>query len=60
MSASLVGSEMCIRDRSEGCPEVPDTRPERSMGYGRQRAGAAPNHQPQTCLLYTSDAADDM
>eukprot|EP00969_Alexandrium_andersonii_P111470 4922769-Alexandrium_andersonii.AAC.1 len=60
MSASLVGSEMCIRDRL----------PPRTVGPGssggRRRARRRP--QPTTptsrgercCLLYTSDAADDM
>eukprot|EP00969_Alexandrium_andersonii_P189539 8374147-Alexandrium_andersonii.AAC.1 len=60
MSASLVGSEMCIRDRlkaSKRCVRpleaasgaaVPLSWP---VGVG---AAARP------CLLYTSDAADDM
>eukprot|EP00969_Alexandrium_andersonii_P020049 875423-Alexandrium_andersonii.AAC.1 len=61
MSASLVGSEMCIRDRflvlsgavgrifgrSPNMPEGPETA---SGGVGQYRH----------CLLYTSDAADDM
>eukprot|EP00969_Alexandrium_andersonii_P132357 5852422-Alexandrium_andersonii.AAC.1 len=61
MSASLVGSEMCIRDRS--------TTP-----TSRKRVNEGPPIQPQlrrvpklncitpsgACLLYTSDAADDM
>eukprot|EP00969_Alexandrium_andersonii_P260810 11531022-Alexandrium_andersonii.AAC.1 len=61
MSASLVGSEMCIRD---SC-----------LAHGRGCAGgsgAELSEQPLThrghplvhlrdaCLLYTSDAADDM
>eukprot|EP00969_Alexandrium_andersonii_P251157 11100860-Alexandrium_andersonii.AAC.1 len=60
MSASLVGSEMCIRDSH--CTD------------SVIRAMARPNHQLTTnnitvhelallcmiCLLYTSDAADDM
>eukprot|EP00969_Alexandrium_andersonii_P251249 11104965-Alexandrium_andersonii.AAC.1 len=60
MSASLVGSEMCIRD---------------SLALGGARRGLPLAHQvlqdvglavlllPQpaeACLLYTSDAADDM
>eukprot|EP00969_Alexandrium_andersonii_P124858 5519072-Alexandrium_andersonii.AAC.1 len=60
MSASLVGSEMCIRDRccslqlrpwgawrrdAEGAARTP---PAPGLGRGRR------------CLLYTSDAADDM
>eukprot|EP00969_Alexandrium_andersonii_P157733 6970954-Alexandrium_andersonii.AAC.1 len=60
MSASLVGSEMCIRDRvCRSHPlawSPPVTRPCLSA-LVRQRAGGA---QPESCLLYTSDAADDM
>eukprot|EP00969_Alexandrium_andersonii_P243909 10776558-Alexandrium_andersonii.AAC.1 len=60
MSASLVGSEMCIRDRT---PE------ERRLRRGIRRAqearllastGCALPRGLRTCLLYTSDAADDM
>eukprot|EP00969_Alexandrium_andersonii_P335436 14824951-Alexandrium_andersonii.AAC.1 len=60
MSASLVGSEMCIRDR---------LWPTRPMCKGwptplRLTVPGAPSHLPpdrrRTCLLYTSDAADDM
>eukprot|EP00969_Alexandrium_andersonii_P011885 517992-Alexandrium_andersonii.AAC.1 len=60
MSASLVGSEMCIRDRgplaSSACVGLSSRR-------RRQNRGAAAG--PKTpflviCLLYTSDAADDM
>eukprot|EP00969_Alexandrium_andersonii_P222133 9811491-Alexandrium_andersonii.AAC.1 len=61
MSASLVGSEMCIRDSlAVVC------RPWMATGRG----GTAPPVQLylpreppvviQVCLLYTSDAADDM
>eukprot|EP00969_Alexandrium_andersonii_P095180 4204105-Alexandrium_andersonii.AAC.1 len=60
MSASLVGSEMCIRDSS---PLAHSDRP--ASAAARRLAVAAPRHsiQPRTrppCLLYTSDAADDM
>eukprot|EP00969_Alexandrium_andersonii_P287951 12730179-Alexandrium_andersonii.AAC.1 len=60
MSASLVGSEMCIRDslrigRSvhEG-PLLP--------GAGRSGGSGTIPRSPmaKSCLLYTSDAADDM
>eukprot|EP00969_Alexandrium_andersonii_P273822 12102917-Alexandrium_andersonii.AAC.1 len=60
MSASLVGSEMCIRDRPSSA-RLPSLRPPRLplplprlSQPARPRTGAAP------CLLYTSDAADDM
>eukprot|EP00969_Alexandrium_andersonii_P217975 9627915-Alexandrium_andersonii.AAC.1 len=60
MSASLVGSEMCIRDRfrelpgrgsAQGLARAPPALSEHS---GPSEPLAAP------CLLYTSDAADDM
>eukprot|EP00969_Alexandrium_andersonii_P204610 9041858-Alexandrium_andersonii.AAC.1 len=62
MSASLVGSEMCIRDRAQTRPQ--DLRPEapeeralhRFLCADAESADAA----GRRCLLYTSDAADDM
>eukprot|EP00969_Alexandrium_andersonii_P100207 4420239-Alexandrium_andersonii.AAC.1 len=61
MSASLVGSEMCIRD---------SPRSAQSFAFGAREAGlfgcfaglvTSKGRLPlQTCLLYTSDAADDM
>eukprot|EP00969_Alexandrium_andersonii_P179605 7939343-Alexandrium_andersonii.AAC.1 len=60
MSASLVGSEMCIRDR------IP---PGRSLLPGASQCTTPDDHdEPRgrgadargACLLYTSDAADDM
>eukprot|EP00969_Alexandrium_andersonii_P023049 1008242-Alexandrium_andersonii.AAC.1 len=60
MSASLVGSEMCIRDSratspvttiSQSCP--------RSMTRGAGSARVS-SRRVRGCLLYTSDAADDM
>eukprot|EP00969_Alexandrium_andersonii_P090725 4005345-Alexandrium_andersonii.AAC.1 len=61
MSASLVGSEMCIRDRGrpQGC---------RVAKCERRGRSACPNPEGKdgetkegySCLLYTSDAADDM
>eukprot|EP00975_Prorocentrum_lima_P010613 2253742-Prorocentrum_lima.AAC.1 len=61
MTSSLVGSEMCIRDRKWGrhVPEeshvarVPAARP----NLGTERCAGA---VMLGCLLYTSDAADDM
>eukprot|EP00969_Alexandrium_andersonii_P029775 1300120-Alexandrium_andersonii.AAC.1 len=60
MSASLVGSEMCIRDRGDaralqGRPPLPPS----SLSVVLE---AALNDEEWTggCLLYTSDAADDM
>eukprot|EP00969_Alexandrium_andersonii_P096911 4278084-Alexandrium_andersonii.AAC.1 len=60
MSASLVGSEMCIRD------SVP-TGPPSSMSDDKIAALEAKLADAvkriaelEACLLYTSDAADDM
>eukprot|EP00969_Alexandrium_andersonii_P221965 9803781-Alexandrium_andersonii.AAC.1 len=60
MSASLVGSEMCIRDRL--CQPRPGQSPQvRGEGRGGQKGVLARTEWgPLTCLLYTSDAADDM
>eukprot|EP00969_Alexandrium_andersonii_P010828 471486-Alexandrium_andersonii.AAC.1 len=60
MSASLVGSEMCIRDRPP--------KPRRAGHFSGPVEAAAKSLQRcctlaggrRTCLLYTSDAADDM
>eukprot|EP00969_Alexandrium_andersonii_P200090 8838883-Alexandrium_andersonii.AAC.1 len=57
MSASLVGSEMCIRDRTTAA----------SGAAVKVRTIASPSFlavppipmRKNTCLLYTSDAADD-
>eukprot|EP00975_Prorocentrum_lima_P022235 4677314-Prorocentrum_lima.AAC.1 len=60
MTSSLVGSEMCIRDRNKS----------QAPGRAEPQAFVARRAEPQTanhdyvlscvCLLYTSDAADDM
>eukprot|EP00969_Alexandrium_andersonii_P230135 10163752-Alexandrium_andersonii.AAC.1 len=60
MSASLVGSEMCIRDRSRRLwcrlgVRLPGPRPKAPGCWG-----LTPSRAPHLCLLYTSDAADDM
>eukprot|EP00969_Alexandrium_andersonii_P172319 7617872-Alexandrium_andersonii.AAC.1 len=61
MSASLVGSEMCIRDRTDtdadlghNITRVVGTRT--TEPYCNRKA----SEQVLDCLLYTSDAADDM
>eukprot|EP00969_Alexandrium_andersonii_P057191 2522770-Alexandrium_andersonii.AAC.1 len=60
MSASLVGSEMCIRDSLP--PD--DALVRHGDAYGlpsRIGRGLPPaNAEVAACLLYTSDAADDM
>eukprot|EP00969_Alexandrium_andersonii_P031297 1365829-Alexandrium_andersonii.AAC.1 len=61
MSASLVGSEMCIRDRAELETEIVEADNveteivEKEIVETEIKAEIA-----ETCLLYTSDAADDM
>ena len=55
-----MGSEMCIRDRARGARR----RRDRDLGAahaGVRGRGAAAVHaaRPGTCLLYTSDAADE-
>eukprot|EP00975_Prorocentrum_lima_P023969 5043530-Prorocentrum_lima.AAC.1 len=61
MTSSLVGSEMCIRDSWRTmCPlsqrEATSAAPVLRTGHPQINAPAP----PQSCLLYTSDAADDM
>eukprot|EP00969_Alexandrium_andersonii_P118058 5221447-Alexandrium_andersonii.AAC.1 len=60
MSASLVGSEMCIRDSRETLGNCRETSREVWGGLGRSREASAGVGRPWGCLLYTSDAADDM
>eukprot|EP00975_Prorocentrum_lima_P045354 9497661-Prorocentrum_lima.AAC.1 len=60
MTSSLVGSEMCIRDRGHPGPEPGAITQSRSCDS--RSAIRDPPASPSTmaCLLYTSDAADDM
>eukprot|EP00969_Alexandrium_andersonii_P119775 5295751-Alexandrium_andersonii.AAC.1 len=60
MSASLVGSEMCIRDSPCAALGIDGSR--RSLQFQLRAAGAPPEarRSRRACLLYTSDAADDM
>eukprot|EP00975_Prorocentrum_lima_P025386 5333189-Prorocentrum_lima.AAC.1 len=61
MTSSLVGSEMCIRDSF--CRVIWLVHP-RGSGFGRRwRRNTVNARGPAPCfccLLYTSDAADDM
>eukprot|EP00969_Alexandrium_andersonii_P342727 15149308-Alexandrium_andersonii.AAC.1 len=60
MSASLVGSEMCIRD-SFSREDQTATSSSSALTPRPTSQGCGPGQaQPGTCLLYTSDAADDM
>eukprot|EP00975_Prorocentrum_lima_P023007 4843088-Prorocentrum_lima.AAC.1 len=61
MTSSLVGSEMCIRDRR--CPA--ELRKflkshKHQQAVAGAEAGARTAVGAANCLLYTSDAADDM
>eukprot|EP00969_Alexandrium_andersonii_P234842 10369324-Alexandrium_andersonii.AAC.1 len=61
MSASLVGSEMCIRDRTTA--DLVAARVLRTYSRRRSPSVARPAQEAASsgpCLLYTSDAADDM
>eukprot|EP00969_Alexandrium_andersonii_P313165 13836586-Alexandrium_andersonii.AAC.1 len=61
MSASLVGSEMCIRDRPcVSLPIAPLARGQARQPHELGAAGALDADDGAGCLLYTSDAADDM
>eukprot|EP00975_Prorocentrum_lima_P051501 10785845-Prorocentrum_lima.AAC.1 len=60
MTSSLVGSEMCIRDRVESGFPFARIAPDggRIFGIGPDRCSG--HAGPDTCLLYTSDAADEL
>eukprot|EP00969_Alexandrium_andersonii_P275171 12160809-Alexandrium_andersonii.AAC.1 len=68
MSASLVGSEMCIRDRPLDAPMLPPVAGEDAEDVDAVGdISSFPRSEPpasyergRSCLLYTSDAADDM
>eukprot|EP00975_Prorocentrum_lima_P027088 5695482-Prorocentrum_lima.AAC.1 len=60
MTSSLVGSEMCIRDSDTTVAEEPaedETWTQHDVGHSLQLLRS---HNETVCLLYTSDAADDM
>eukprot|EP00975_Prorocentrum_lima_P048110 10062764-Prorocentrum_lima.AAC.1 len=61
MTSSLVGSEMCIRDRLIARARV-ESRPScvEAMVKMSQAFPRCLMTQAFPCLLYTSDAADDM
>eukprot|EP00969_Alexandrium_andersonii_P141642 6263835-Alexandrium_andersonii.AAC.1 len=60
MSASLVGSEMCIRDSLPGRALCAPRVTAGGASPSRRRRGGARRRRGGACLLYTSDAADDM
>eukprot|EP00969_Alexandrium_andersonii_P182351 8057514-Alexandrium_andersonii.AAC.1 len=61
MSASLVGSEMCIRDSlsTKAAAHATHARTH-AHTQARSRASSYACEHTSACLLYTSDAADDM
>eukprot|EP00969_Alexandrium_andersonii_P337782 14928322-Alexandrium_andersonii.AAC.1 len=60
MSASLVGSEMCIRDRHWKAPKSFRRLRKAPRSIGELRRARRAREASRACLLYTSDAADDM
>eukprot|EP00969_Alexandrium_andersonii_P142391 6295978-Alexandrium_andersonii.AAC.1 len=60
MSASLVGSEMCIRDRPLPTTSLSSSGRWSGSGAPVSRFSPPPTRPAWCCLLYTSDAADDM
>eukprot|EP00969_Alexandrium_andersonii_P162203 7169335-Alexandrium_andersonii.AAC.1 len=61
MSASLVGSEMCIRDSpSLGCRSAGHASVDLRRCDVQRRVAPTDRMATEACLLYTSDAADDM
>eukprot|EP00969_Alexandrium_andersonii_P005376 233488-Alexandrium_andersonii.AAC.1 len=60
MSASLVGSEMCIRDSCSSSGLHPASLLLALRRQSRCRSSSSLSPHLGHCLLYTSDAADDM
>eukprot|EP00975_Prorocentrum_lima_P005412 1170585-Prorocentrum_lima.AAC.1 len=61
MTSSLVGSEMCIRDRTKGFDYHSASQGHAvAMSFGHRAMTESNSPRVKSCLLYTSDAADDM
>eukprot|EP00975_Prorocentrum_lima_P040075 8418892-Prorocentrum_lima.AAC.1 len=60
MTSSLVGSEMCIRDRSGLLWGDSASRYNGTILPQKHWQLLTQHHLSSSCLLYTSDAADDM
>eukprot|EP00969_Alexandrium_andersonii_P218910 9668868-Alexandrium_andersonii.AAC.1 len=60
MSASLVGSEMCIRDRCKLLRSAASGSCDLFERSSKPVSGSLEGAPGSFCLLYTSDAADDM
>eukprot|EP00975_Prorocentrum_lima_P053697 11267291-Prorocentrum_lima.AAC.1 len=59
MTSSLVGSEMCIRDRRQR-DYIQRAYTQLYVKHAELEREAPQASQLLNCLLYTSDAADDM
>eukprot|EP00969_Alexandrium_andersonii_P237730 10494075-Alexandrium_andersonii.AAC.1 len=55
MSASLVGSEMCIRDRAQARQSLWPKGPLEQATIWDLYSARRPECNPRSCLLYTSD-----
>eukprot|EP00969_Alexandrium_andersonii_P036420 1596301-Alexandrium_andersonii.AAC.1 len=60
MSASLVGSEMCIRDSARKAVASRRISSSQNLSSSAAAWNTLIQGAPSICLLYTSDAADDM
>eukprot|EP00975_Prorocentrum_lima_P058781 12328020-Prorocentrum_lima.AAC.1 len=60
MTSSLVGSEMCIRDRKESPRLRQEERDKALSKHCESQVHLKQSRMHTSCLLYTSDAADDM
>eukprot|EP00975_Prorocentrum_lima_P011956 2540495-Prorocentrum_lima.AAC.1 len=60
MTSSLVGSEMCIRDSRLNLRDQTQHQDTPSDGMSPRQGASNDASQSIGCLLYTSDAADDM
>eukprot|EP00975_Prorocentrum_lima_P049075 10271420-Prorocentrum_lima.AAC.1 len=61
MTSSLVGSEMCIRDRFKGRVVLQGNNNVQDENWDVAMFRELSSFPPTiACLLYTSDAADDM
>ena len=60
MLRSLVGSEMCIRDSLMPCSGSTPARRAKARLSGPVWVASAGQEKARACLLYTSDAADDL
>eukprot|EP00975_Prorocentrum_lima_P049587 10374923-Prorocentrum_lima.AAC.1 len=60
MTSSLVGSEMCIRDSKKDRGHAASSWRTMVVHWEGHAHMPIQELQPADCLLYTSDAADDM